>query len=66
MQKMHRHYQYHLSDIGYLSKLDSLTNTYAYKIFIDLYYVGYVLYQKIMQQDQQTFVIKEKLIDKTF
>ena len=66
MQKMHHHYRYHLSDIGYLSKLDALANTYDYKIFIDLYYVGYVLYQKIMQQDQETFVIKEKLIDKTF
>ena len=64
LQQIKNNYQYQLSDIGYQSKYDYLNQTYQYKVFIDFYYIGYLIYKKIINCEQQNLLIKEKIIAK--
>ena len=62
LQQIKNNYQYQLSDIGYQSKYDYLHQTYQYKVFIDFYYIGYLIYKKIINCEEQNLLIKEKII----
>ncbi|WP_022935477.1 hypothetical protein ACJA28_01725 [Mesomycoplasma moatsii] len=61
-EKYINRFRYELTDIGYTNEYDYIDNTYKYKIFIDFYKIGYLLYKFKNNKIQQNTVINNFLI----
>lgn len=55
---------YDVTDIGYENDFDQLNNSYKFKIFIDFYEVGCILYKMIKNKEQTNYKLQATLIEK--